>query len=54
VGERLQREGIYVSLELIHVVVRQKPAEHCKAVILQLKKKIFILCELFFGVEGLN
>ena len=27
------------NLRLIHVVVRQKPTQNCKAVILQLKKK---------------
>jgi hypothetical protein len=34
---RLSREGIYVYLWMIHVVVWQKTAQHCKAVILQLK-----------------
>lgn len=37
VGGRFQREGIYVYSWLIHVVVRQKPAQCCKAVIIQLK-----------------
>ena len=37
VGGRLRREGIHVSLWLMHVVVQQKPAQHCKATILQLK-----------------
>ena len=31
------REAIYVYLWLIHVDVRQKPAQYCKAIILQLK-----------------
>ena len=26
---------IYVYLQLIHTVVRQKPAQHCKVIILQ-------------------
>ena len=34
-GERrLKREGIYVYLKLIHVVVQQKLTQHCKAIIL--------------------
>ena len=32
-----KREGIYVYLWLIHVDVWQKPTQHCKAIILQLK-----------------
>ena len=32
----LSREGIYVYLELIHIVVWQKPIQHCKTIILQL------------------
>ena len=39
VGRRFKRKGIYVYLWLIHIVVRQKPAQHCKAIILQLKIK---------------
>ena len=37
-GGRLKREGTYVHLRLIHIVVWQKPTQHCKAIILQLKK----------------
>ena len=37
-GGRLQREGIHVYTELIHVPVQQKLAQHCIAIILQLKK----------------
>ena len=37
-GRGLKREGIYIYLELIHVVVQQKLTQHCKAIILQLKK----------------
>ena len=39
VGGRPEREGMYVHLQLIHFVVQQKLTQHCKAVILQLKKK---------------
>ena len=38
VRRRLRRKEIYVSLALIHVVWR-KPTQHCKAIILHLKKK---------------
>ena len=34
---RFKREGTYVYLRLTHVVIWQKPAQHCKAIILQLK-----------------
>ena len=34
---RLKKEGIYVYLQMIYVVVQQKPTQHCKATILQLK-----------------
>ena len=33
----LKREEIHVYLQLIHVAIRQKPTQHCKAIILQLK-----------------
>ena len=33
---------IYKWLWLIHVVIRQKPTHHCKAIILQMKKKVWI------------
>ena len=39
VGGRLKRKEIYVYLWLIHVVVQQKLAQHCKAIVLQLKIK---------------
>ena len=38
-GERSKREGIYVYIWLLHFVVQQKLTSHCKAMILQLKKK---------------
>ena len=34
-----RREGTFVYLWLIHVVVWQKPTQYCKAIILQLKKR---------------
>lgn len=37
VGGRLGREGAYAHTELTHAVVQQKPAQHCKAAMLQLK-----------------
>jgi len=36
-GRRFAREGAYVYLRPIHVVVRQKPMQYCKVIILQLK-----------------
>ena len=39
VGERFKREETYVHLWLIHVDVWQKPSQHCKVTILQLKIK---------------
>ena len=36
-GKELQEGGTDVYLRLIHVDVWQKPAQHCKAIILQLK-----------------
>ena len=39
VGGRLKKEGIYVYFWLIHIAVQQKPTHHCKATILQLKRK---------------
>ena len=35
VGGRLKREGIYVYIQLIHLVVQQKLTPHCKVIILQ-------------------
>ena len=34
-----QDEGMYIYLWLTHVFIWQKPTQHCKAVILQLKIK---------------
>ena len=39
-GGRFKREGMYIYLWLNHVVVWQKPIQHCKAIILQLKIEI--------------
>ena len=38
-GGRVQRDGTYVYLWLIHVAVWQKPTQHCKTIILQWKIK---------------
>ena len=38
-GGRLDREGIYVYIWLIHYVVQQKLTQHCKIIIVQFKKK---------------
>ena len=34
---RVEREGLYAHLRLTHLVVWQKPTQHCKATIFQLK-----------------
>ena len=38
VGVRVKRDRIYEYLWLIYIV-RQKPTQHCKAIILQFKEK---------------
>ena len=38
-GGRFQREGTFVHLQLIHIVVQQETIQHCKAVILQARKR---------------
>ena len=38
-GRKSKEEGIYVYVWLIHFAVQQKLTQHCKATILQLKKK---------------
>ena len=35
VGGRLMREGIYVYIQLIRIIVQEKLTQHCKAVIFQ-------------------
>ena len=47
------KEGTYEYLRLIHVDVQQKPIQHCKAIILQLKRKKktrmclhFLICQM--------
>ena len=37
----VKKEGIYVYLQMIYVVVQQKPTQHYKATILQLKILFF-------------
>ena len=41
VGGRFKKKGTDVYLWLIHVDVWKKPTKFCKAIILQLKIKIF-------------
>ena len=38
-GREVPEGGTYVYLGLIHIDVWQKPTQHCKAIILQLKNK---------------
>ena len=38
--KEVQEGGDIVYLWLIHIDVWQKPTQHCKAIILQLKKRI--------------
>ena len=40
-GREVQEAGTYVYWWLMHVDVRQKLTQHCKTIILQLKKKFF-------------
>ena len=42
-AERFKRKGPYVYLRLIHIAAQKKPAQHCKAIILQLKINLKIL-----------
>ena len=42
-GGYLQREGTYVYMWLIHADVKQKPTQYSKAIILQLKKRSWVL-----------
>ena len=55
--ERLKREGIFVNLELIHIVEWQKPAQCCRAIILQLKikkKKRNLVCFAYCSPPALS
>ena len=40
-GKEVQEEGTYIHLWLTHVDMWQKPAQHCKAIILQLNTNKF-------------
>ena len=44
----VKREGTYVDLQLIHVDVWKKPAQYCKAIILQLKISKFFKKEKMY------
>ena len=39
-GGRSMREGLYVHIQLIHLIVQQRLPQHCKATMLQLKHKV--------------
>ena len=52
VGGKLQREGTYGYLCLIHVDVGQRPTLYCKAIILQLKRNKKRNVPLIYGVDG--
>ena len=55
IGERFKREGTYVYLRLIHVDVRQKLIQYCKAIILQLKiNKFFKKEKIFIRMVGVR
>ena len=47
-GGRSKRDGMYVNIQLIHVVVQQKSTEHGKAIIFQLKKRFIRVTTSFF------
>ena len=51
VGGRLEKEGICVYLQPIHVVQR-KPVEHCKTTILQLIFFLMGRCEHLIGLHS--
>ena len=56
-GGRLNREGIYVYIQLIYVVTQQKPTQHCKAIFPQLKNKFRkkrIFASIFMKDMGLS
>ena len=47
VGRR-SKWGLYVYIQLIHIVIQQKLTQHCKAIILLKKKKkrvVLLLCQ---------
>ena len=52
VGGRFKRKGPYVYLWLIHIVVWQKPTQHYKAIILQLKVFFFFFFNAPWGKKG--
>ena len=54
---RLKREVVCIYIQLIHAVVQQNVTQHCKAIILQLKKNLINTEKrnlvLFSGQHGL-
>ena len=45
-GRKSKEEGMYVHMWLIHFAVQQKLTQHCKATVLQFKKKRLLVGEL--------
>ena len=50
-GGRLKSEGTYIYLELINVVVQQKPIQHCKAVTCSVAQSWTVACQAPRSVE---
>ena len=50
IGWKHRKKEIYVYKKLIHILLQQKPIQHCKAIILQLKIKFFIKLHKMFIV----
>ena len=53
-GSESKKEGIYVYVPLIHFAVQHKLTQHCKATILQLKKKKKIFKKQEKEIEGIQ
>ena len=51
VSQRLKREGTYVQLRLTHIMLWQKPTQHCKAIFLQLKNKLKKKKKVIQGIQ---
>ena len=52
-GREDQKGGDIVYLTLLHIVVRQKPTQHCKAIILQLKINFKKVRKLSYAIRKL-
>ena len=51
VGGRLKRQGTYIYLQLINVVVQQKLIQHCKAIMCSVAQSWTIACQAPQSVE---